>query len=302
MGRTVEAPSKFLLAVLAVVLISVLVVGVLATTGQFREDVESIRAIPPTAELTVTPKLDVAVVAIETVPVLRYATRNSNGVIRQWRITPSREDLELVLVRMKIRNTTTSTVNLGAVRYQAELRDFGQGTYDPIDFNLRRYQDLRGWSEVTVHMSAGVCHDPNRMFIDAGTKVTWVNEGSVDHFVNNIKVIPGGSYSFIFGTPRTWDYQCSPSNDTAPAPPKVPTPDLTERIRLRLLPEPQIVVEEPSSQNIVKNHPLYFINDFVTELQQNLEIDGWLVFEAPDGTRFRELRWRGGDSVTVPLP
>jgi hypothetical protein len=28
-------------------------------------------------------------------------------------------------------------------------------------------------------------------------------------------------------------------------------------------------------------------------------VDGWMVFEAPKGTRFRELRWAAGDTVYV---
>ena len=35
------------------------------------------------------------------------------------------------------------------------------------------------------------------------------------------------------------------------------------------------------------------------QLKKGEEIDGWLVFEAPEGTKFRDLRWRAGDSITV---
>jgi hypothetical protein len=28
-------------------------------------------------------------------------------------------------------------------------------------------------------------------------------------------------------------------------------------------------------------------------------IDGWMVFEAPKGTKFRDFRWRAGDSITI---
>ncbi len=35
------------------------------------------------------------------------------------------------------------------------------------------------------------------------------------------------------------------------------------------------------------------------ELQKDMGVDGWMVFEAPKGTRFRELRWAAGDTVYV---
>lgn len=34
-------------------------------------------------------------------------------------------------------------------------------------------------------------------------------------------------------------------------------------------------------------------------LQRDYGIDGWMVFEAPKETKFRELRWRAGDSLTI---
>ena len=35
------------------------------------------------------------------------------------------------------------------------------------------------------------------------------------------------------------------------------------------------------------------------ELQKDMGVDGWMVFEAPKGTRFRELRWAAGDTVYI---
>jgi hypothetical protein len=35
------------------------------------------------------------------------------------------------------------------------------------------------------------------------------------------------------------------------------------------------------------------------ELQKDYGIDGWMVFEVPRETKFRELRWRAGDSLTI---
>jgi len=34
-------------------------------------------------------------------------------------------------------------------------------------------------------------------------------------------------------------------------------------------------------------------------LERDYGIDGWMIFEAPKDTEFRELRWRGGDSLSI---
>jgi hypothetical protein len=34
-------------------------------------------------------------------------------------------------------------------------------------------------------------------------------------------------------------------------------------------------------------------------LERDYGIDGWMIFEAPKDTQFRELRWRGGDSLSI---
>lgn len=35
------------------------------------------------------------------------------------------------------------------------------------------------------------------------------------------------------------------------------------------------------------------------ELLRGMGIDGWIIFEAPEGTKFREFKWRAGDSLTI---
>lgn len=37
------------------------------------------------------------------------------------------------------------------------------------------------------------------------------------------------------------------------------------------------------------------------EIEQGKSIDGWMVFEAPEGTQFKELRWRAVDSILIPF-
>ena len=35
------------------------------------------------------------------------------------------------------------------------------------------------------------------------------------------------------------------------------------------------------------------------ELQRGMGIEGWMVFEAPKGTKFRVFKWRAGDNLTI---
>lgn len=35
------------------------------------------------------------------------------------------------------------------------------------------------------------------------------------------------------------------------------------------------------------------------ELRMDTGVDGWMVFETPKGTKFRELRWLAGDTVSI---
>ena len=35
------------------------------------------------------------------------------------------------------------------------------------------------------------------------------------------------------------------------------------------------------------------------ELKKDCGVDGWMMFEAPPGTKFREIRWRASDSLSI---
>ena len=37
------------------------------------------------------------------------------------------------------------------------------------------------------------------------------------------------------------------------------------------------------------------------KLDRGFSVDGWIVFETPIGTEFRSLRWKAGDSLTIPF-
>ena len=43
----------------------------------------------------------------------------------------------------------------------------------------------------------------------------------------------------------------------------------------------------------------FLVGEF--ELPQGFSIDGWILFEAPRGTKFRHIRWQAGDTITIPL-
>lgn len=92
---------------------------------------------------------------------------------------------------------------------QVVLRNSGQSAQDPAI------------GEVSVHMS-GSKFVPETVTVKKGTKVTWVNDDSMQHNVVADEAITGGlplqnnllnkgaSYSFTFDTVGTFDYHCVP--------------------------------------------------------------------------------------------
>ena len=229
--------------------------------------------------------LHVSVVTIEKAPELRYATIDPEQVIRHWRIVPSAPGMELVLVRMKVANHTAINAVLDVDQQAAELRDFIQGSYFPINLAERLYQDLRNQAQVLVRMSQGQCFDPKQMYISQGTRVGWVNESSVVHYVdldgdgqNLTQINPGETFFSEFSNPGEVAYQCSA--------------DGTEGQGALL------VVEADDGGKPIDERSMVFITG-PFELKKGTEIDGWVIFEAPEGTKFRDLRWRAGDSITI---
>ena len=229
--------------------------------------------------------LHINVVKIERVPEVRYATIDPEQVIRHWRIVPSALGMELVLVRMKVENHTAINAVVDVDQQAAELRDFIQGSYFPINLSERIYQDLRNQAEVSVRMSLGQCFDPNQMYISQGTRVGWVNEGSVVHYVdldgdgqNLAPINPGETFFSEFSTPGEVAYQCSADGTGGQG--------------------AQVVVEADDGGKPVDERSMVFI-DGSFELARDMGIDGWVIFEAPEGTKFRDLRWRAGDSITI---
>jgi plastocyanin len=82
--------------------------------------------------------------------------------------------------------------------------------------------DKREQAEITIKMSE-IKFQPENLRITKGTKVTWVNDDSVDHFVNtdshpahthqrdlNSRSLKAGeSYSYTFSTAGLYPYHCS---------------------------------------------------------------------------------------------
>ena len=81
--------------------------------------------------------LDISVVTLERDSQLRYAAVDTEGVTHHYLILPSSEDLELVLLRLKVENHTATSAIVNIDEQAAELRDFFQGKYFPVDINER---------------------------------------------------------------------------------------------------------------------------------------------------------------------
>ena len=234
--------------------------------------------------------LHLNVLTIERVPELRYATIDPEQVIRHWRIVPASDGLELILLRLKVENHTAISAIVDVDTQAAELRDFTRGTYFPLDLSNRLYKDMREQPQVTVRMSLGQCFDPNRMYVSPGATITWVNEDSEVNYVRleptdeaPAAVNPGETYSHTFGGPGTIDYECGAAG--------TPGEGLTY--------EPaQIIVEDADGEDAVEERSMVFI-DGSFELLKDMGIEGFMVFEAPEGTKFRGISWRAGDSITI---
>lgn len=92
-----------------------------------------------------------------------------------------------------------------------------------IDYSLiSTYTDLRAQQDVTVTMS-NISFQPANIVISPGTKVTWVNNDSVEHFVNTDShpahtyypemnsrgLSQGDAFSVILTKPGYYPYHCS---------------------------------------------------------------------------------------------
>ena len=240
------------------------------------------------------------ITAIERTPELLYSTIDPEDVIRDWRLVPSRNDLELVMLRMKVENHTAVSAIVDIGQDAAELRDFFNDSYFSLDLNSRLHQDRRNQPAVTVRLSQGQCFDPAQMYITQGTTVSWVNEGETEHFVslgpeggNPATITPGGSFSHTFTDLGTVEYQCRVEGiDDRPA-------------QIVVEPSQEAGDDEPGPRRFItgscedqRNVGMRFISGSF-DLKRGMCIEGWVVFEAPKDTKFRTLRWRAGDTIFI---
>ena len=136
-------------------------------------------------------------------------------------------------------------------------------------------------------MDLGQCFDWPRTVIDQGTTVRWVNEGETVQLLDfadpaagpaNAEAPVGGSLGHTFAQRGAYAYQCSaPDGSSHPA---------------------EIGVVGPDDNPGVTPRSVTFLEG-PFELERGFGLEGALVFEAPIGAEFRDLRWKAGDSITV---
>ena len=143
--------------------------------------------------------LHLNVITLDRAPELLYMHRD-----KHYQIRPSDENLELVLIRVKVENHTATSVIVNIDSRPAEMRDFLQGKYFAINPNERAEE---------VDAPANPADERSLVFL-------W-----------NPTLLDGTSEAFV--------------------------------------------------------------------LKKDEGIDGWMVFEAPKDTKFREFRWRAGDSLSI---
>ena len=233
--------------------------------------------------------LHFTVVSVERTPELRYATIDPNDVVRKWSLSASSPDKELILVRARVENHTAVSAIVNVDRTAAELRDFANTTYRPLTITEAVWQDFRGEAEALVRMDLGQCFDGTRALIDTGASVKWQSEWEETQYVQfddasagvgngeKVEIAPGGSISHTFDSAGDYAYSCS-----APDVPQWPA---------------EIRVAAPQSGSDYIDRSTVFIHGSF-ELLQGHGLDGFMVFEAPVGVEFRDMRWRAGDSIT----
>ena len=234
--------------------------------------------------------LHVSVVSMERLPELRYSTIDPNQVVRRWSLSPSTPGGELVLARLRVENHTAVSAIINVDRSAAELRDFANASYRPVPVSEAVWQDFRGEPEALVRVDLGQCFDGTRALIDTGSTVRWQSEADAGQYVafedesiaigpdGRAELPPGASLSHTFGQPGNHPYVCG-------------GPEYREW--------PAVIQVAPSDQEseVAARSVLFLEGSF--ELQKGHGLDGYMVFEVPAGTEFRDMRWRAGDSITI---
>ncbi len=237
------------------------------------------------------PNLAINILEIERVPELRFSTVDTEEVNRRWSLSPSGEETELLLLRLKVENHQTTNATFNVDQNAAVLRDLVNGSsYRPLTISSTVYQDKRGETEALVRLDQGQCFDPVRFIVETGTQIRWINEGTVDYFIRfadtGVAVGPGGraripsgdSLSHTIDQTGVYPYICG-AERTAGS-------------------NAEVVVVEQGSRSSVREREMLFL-DGPFELPRGTQVDGWLVFEVPKDAGFRDFRWRAGDLIII---
>ena len=172
--------------------------------------------------------LHISIADMERIDELRWTT--STRAPRQgaadedfYRLVPESDGNELILLRVKVENHTATRAIVNVNHEAAQLRDFLQGRYFPIDVS-ERAQEAEFPESASDRCNVPVNPDDHA----ACVKFLW----------NPLyaEVQPDGETKFV------------------------------ERAQ---------------------------------ELQKGTGLDGWMVFEVPEGTQMRSFRWSSGDTVTI---
>ena len=235
--------------------------------------------------------LHLRVVDLERVPELHYSTIDPDQVVRRFSLFPS-PGSELALVRLKVENHTADSATFEIGDNAAELRDLGNASYGPLSIPETAWQDFRGDTQALVRMDKGQCFDGSRVLINTGTTIRWQSEADAMQYVafedastaigpgGRADLAPGASVSHKFGQSGDYPYVCGgPEFRVWPA-------------EIRVMPSGQ---ESQFSARWIQ----FLEGSF--DLQRGYGLDGYLVFEVPEGKEFHELTWRAGDAITIPL-
>ena len=230
---------------------------------------------------------------------LRYSTIDTEDVLRKWRLQPSKEGQELLLMRFRIENHIALNTVLVADRQAVILEGFFQDDFQPISVSDTVFLDKRGHDDtpVTVTLNGGECTDYARIVVNASTTVRWRNSGDTESSIqfapgvttglgnDLLELAPGGEVSTRFDQPGTFGYQCSGEDGDLQA--------------------AQILVEEANSVREERENNILFLEGSFN-LPKDTSLDGWMIFDVPEGTEIKNLRWRAGDSIcllyTSPSP
>ena len=172
--------------------------------------------------------LHVSVADLERTDELRWTTSTRaprQGAAEEgfYRLVPESAANELILLRVKVENHTATSAIVNVDHEAAQLRDFLQGRYFPIDVSERAQ--------------------------DAG-----IPESASDRC--NVPV--------------------NPDDHTA---------------CVKFLWNPVYAEAQPNGETTFVER--------AQELPKGTGLDGWMVFEVPEGTQIRSFRWSSGDTVTI---